>query len=54
MGPLLNSIWIPLDGFSSLWYVKRTPQLGAISKLDVGALNPTVDDTDEEIKDYCP
>ena len=42
MCPLFKFAQVPLDGVSSLHFVKCTTQLDAISKLAVGALDPTV------------
>ena len=39
-----------MDGILSLWCVSSTPQLGVISKLAEGALDPTVHVIDEDIK----
>ena len=52
LSPLLKPFQVPLDGIPSLWCVNCTPQLGVISKLTEGALDPTVSVTDEDIKDY--
>lgn len=52
LNPLLKSIQVPLDGFLSAWRAHCTPQLGVISKHVEGALNPTVNVTDEDIKEY--
>lgn len=41
-----------MDGIPSLWCVDLTPQLGVISKLAKGALDPTVSITDEDMKKY--
>jgi len=38
-----------LDGILCLWCVDCSPQLGVISKLAEGALDPTADVTDEDI-----
>ncbi|KAK4810873.1 hypothetical protein QYF61_013281 [Mycteria americana] len=52
MGPLLKPVQVPLDGIPSLQRINCTTQLGVISKLAEGALNPTVYVIDEDIK-YC-
>jgi len=43
---------LSLDGTPFFWCVDRTPQLGVIYKLAEGALDPTVNVTDEDIKEY--
>ncbi|KAK4822002.1 hypothetical protein QYF61_006616 [Mycteria americana] len=50
MGPPLKPVKVPLDGIPSLQCVNRTTQLGVISKLAEGALNPTVHVTDKCVK----
>ena len=52
LGPLLKPVWAPLDCIPSLWCVNRIPQLVVISKLAEGTLEPTVDVTDEDTKEY--
>ncbi|KAK4808270.1 hypothetical protein QYF61_020751 [Mycteria americana] len=52
MGPLLQLAQVPLDGIPSLRYVNRTTQLGVVSKLAEGALDPTVHVVDEDTKQY--
>jgi len=48
--PLLKPVWISVDGIPSLGYVDCTTQLGVIHRLAEGALNLTVDDSDEDVK----
>ncbi|KAK4824261.1 hypothetical protein QYF61_012527 [Mycteria americana] len=48
MGPLLKPVKVPLDGTPSLQHVDCTTQLGVISKLAEGALNPTVPVADKD------
>jgi len=43
---------VPLDDPS--WCVEHTTQLGVVSKLVEGARDPTVNVTDEDIKEYQP
>ena len=52
LDPLLKPVYVALNGIPSLWYVDHTPQLGVISQLVEGALDPTVNVTDEDIKEY--
>jgi len=52
MGPLLELAQVPLDGILSLRRVNHTTQLGVMSKLAEGALEPAVYVTDEGIKQY--
>ena len=52
LGPLLMPVQVPLDDILSLWCADLTPQLGVISKPDEGALDPTVNVIDEDIKEY--
>ena len=42
MGPLLQPVRVPLDGFPSLQCINYTTQLGVICKLAEGALDSTV------------
>ena len=41
-----------MDGIPSLGYVDCTTQLGVIHRLAEGALNLTVDDSDEDVKNH--
>ncbi|KAK4810846.1 hypothetical protein QYF61_008818 [Mycteria americana] len=52
MGPLLELVQVPLNGIPSFWRVNSTTQLGVICKLAEGALDPTVNVIDEDIKQY--
>ncbi|KAK4819077.1 hypothetical protein QYF61_025310 [Mycteria americana] len=49
-GPPLKSVKVPPDGIPSLQCVDCTTQLGVISKLAEGALNPTVHVTNKDVK----
>ena len=49
-GLLLKHVKVPLDGIPSLQSVDHTTQLGAVSKLSEGALNPTLHVADKDIK----
>ena len=49
---LFEPVWVSLDGGSSLSRVNHTPQVGVIHKSVEGALDPTVDIIDEDIKEY--
>lgn len=42
--------YVPLDGILSPRHVDHTMKLGVIHKLDEGALNPTINVTDEDVK----
>ena len=48
------SAYLGPSGWRSIPQALCTPQLGVISKLAEGALNPTVDVTDADIKEYWP
>ncbi|KAJ7405119.1 hypothetical protein WISP_141794 [Willisornis vidua] len=48
--PLLYLVQAPLDGIPSIWCVNYTIQLGTLRKFAEGALNPTVNVIDEDIK----
>ena len=52
LGLLLKTVWVPLNAIPSLWCVDCTSQLGVISKLAEGAFDPTVNVTDEDIKEH--
>ena len=41
MGPLFEPVHVSLDGIPPFYCVSCTTQLGVISKLSEGALNPT-------------
>jgi len=49
-GPPLKPVQVTLDAIPSLQSVDRTTQVGVISKLAEGALNPTVHIADKEVK----
>ncbi|KAK4827202.1 hypothetical protein QYF61_015230 [Mycteria americana] len=48
-GPTLKPVKIPLDGIPSLQHVDCTTQLGVVSKLAEGALNPTAHATNKDV-----
>ena len=50
MRPPLKPVKVPLDGVPSLQHVDCSTQLGAISKVAEGALNPTVHVVDKDVK----
>jgi len=54
MGPLLQSVQVPLDGFPSFQCIDCTNQLGVICKLAEGALNATVYVIDKEHQSLDP
>ena len=49
-GPPLKPVKGPLDGIHSPQHVSGTTQLGVVSKLAEGALNPTVNATSKDVK----
>ncbi|KAK4816343.1 LOW QUALITY PROTEIN: hypothetical protein QYF61_015657 [Mycteria americana] len=49
-GPLLQLVQVPLDDIPSFWCVSCTTQLGVICKLAEGALDLSVNVTDENIE----
>lgn len=51
LGPLLEPVWVSLNGIPSLECVDCTPQIGVILKLAEGELDPTVSAIDEIIKE---
>ncbi|KAK4831140.1 hypothetical protein QYF61_015443 [Mycteria americana] len=51
-GPALKPVKVPLDGIPSLQHVDCTTQIGVISRLTEGALNPTVHVADKDVK-HC-
>jgi len=53
MCPLLKPVKVLLHGISSLHPVNCTTQLGVVSKLAEGALNPTVSVTNKNVKQCC-
>ena len=54
MGPLLESIQFPLDGFPSFQCSNYTAQLGVICRLAEGALGAIVYVIDEDVEEHCP
>ena len=50
--PLLKPVQVPLDGIPSLWCIDHTPQLDVICKFAKGALDPTLNVTAEDTKEY--
>jgi len=48
-GPPLEPVRVPLDGIPSLQRVDCTTQLGVVSKLAEGALDPTVHVTNKDV-----
>ena len=52
MGPLLQSVQVPLDGFPSFQRIDCTAQLGVIRKLAGGALDAIVYVTDKDVKEH--
>ena len=52
MGPLLQPVQTPLDGFPTFQCIDCTTQLGVIHKLAEGALNAIVYVTDEDTEEH--
>ena len=52
MGSRLKPVQVPLDGIPSLQCVDHTTQLGVVSKLSEGVLNPTVRVIDKDVKKH--
>ena len=52
MGSPFKTIKVLLEGIPTLQHVDHTTQLGAISKLAEGALNPTVHVADKDVKQH--
>ena len=50
MGPLLQPVQVPLDGFPSLQYIDCTTQLGVITA--EGALDAIVYVIDEDVEEH--
>ncbi|GAB0208383.1 cAMP-dependent protein kinase inhibitor alpha [Grus japonensis] len=50
MASPLQPVKVPLDGIPSLQHVDHTTQLGVVSKLAEGALDPTVHVANKDIK----
>jgi len=51
-GPPFVLIKVPLDGILYFCYLNRPNQLGVISKLAEGALNPIIYVIDQDVKEY--
>lgn len=49
-GPPFKPVHVPLDAIPSVLHVDCTTQLGVVSKIAEGALNPTVDVTKKDVK----
>ena len=52
MGPLLQPVQVPLDGFPSLQCIDCTAQLGVIRKLAEVVLDAIVCVTDEDVEEH--
>ena len=52
MGPLLQSVQVPPDGFPSFQCIDCTTQLGVIHRLAEGALDATVYVIDEDVEEH--
>ena len=52
MGPLLQPVQVPLDGFPSLQCVNSTAQLGVVCKLAGGALDFIIYVIDEDVEEH--
>ena len=52
MGPLLQPVQVPLDGFPSFQCIDCTAQLCVICKVAEGALNATVYVIDEDVEEH--
>ena len=52
MGPLLQPVQIPLDGFPSFQCIDCTAQLGVVCKLAEGALDAIICVTDDDVEEY--
>ncbi|GAB0183112.1 cAMP-dependent protein kinase inhibitor alpha [Grus japonensis] len=50
IGPPLQPVKVPLDGIPSLQRVNHTTQLGVVSNLAEGALDPTVHVADKDVE----
>lgn len=50
-GPLVKPVKVPLHNIPSLQCVELTPQLGVVSKLTNGALNPIIQGTGKDVKE---
>jgi len=54
MGPLLQPVQVPLDGFPSFQRIDCTAHLSVIHKLAEGALDAIVCVTDEDVEEHWP
>ena len=52
MGPLLQTVQVPLDGFPSFQCIDCTTQLGVICKLAEGALDAIVCVIDKDVEEH--
>ena len=52
LGPLLKPVQVSQNGIPCLRYVNRITQLSVIHKLAEGALDPTVNVIDEDVKNH--
>jgi len=52
VGPLLQPVQVPLDGFPSLQCINCTTQLGVVCKLAEGSLDSIVYVIDEDVEEY--
>jgi len=52
VGPPFKFVKVPLDGISSFCHINCSIQLGIVSKVAEGALNPIMYVTDEDVKEY--
>jgi len=50
MGPILQPVQVPLDGFLSSYCINCTAQLGVICKLAQGALDAIIYVTEEDFE----
>ena len=50
MGPLLQPVQVPLDGFPSLQCIDCTAQLGVIHKLAKGTVDAIISVIDEDVE----
>ena len=51
MGPLLQPVQVPLDGFPSFQCIDYTAQLGVVCKLAEGALDAIICVTDKDVEE---
>ena len=52
MGPLLQPLQVPLDGFPSLQCIDCTAHVGVVCKLAEGALNAIIYVVDEDVEEH--